>query len=150
MNFLGVLLVILAIALFIVEIFSSGYALFGSAGMFALILGLILIFDFAVPQWVTVTLFILILVFAVAASILVFRRVAVAQRQKVATGHEELIGRVTKVRAALKPEGTVFIDGEIWSARIINGQAEVGEDVIITGVEGLKLNVAKQIEGARK
>ena len=61
MNIAGILLVVLAVALFVVEFFTSGYALFGAAGVLALILGLILIFDFAVPVWVTVTLFILIL-----------------------------------------------------------------------------------------
>jgi membrane-bound serine protease (ClpP class) len=150
MNLVGILLVILGIALFIAEFFTSGYALFGAAGLFALILGLILIFDFAVPAWVTATLFILILVFAVTATILVFRRVAEAGRLKVATGHEELIGRVAKVRAALNPEGTVFIDGEIWSAQMLGGTAQPGEDVIVTGVTGLKLCVSKTIEGAGK
>ena len=150
MNLLGILLVILALALFIVEIFSSGYALFGAAGLFALILGLILVFDFAVPAWVTATLFILILVFAFAAAVLVFHRVAAAGRLKIATGHEELIGKVVKVRAALNPEGTVFIDGEIWSATMTGGVAEPGEEVVVTGVNGLKLCVARTMEGAGK
>jgi len=150
MNFVGVLLVVLGIALFITEFFTSGYALFGAAGLFALILGLILLFDFAVPSWVTVTLFVLILVFAFAATVLVFRRVAEAQGRKVATGHEELIGKPATVRAALKPEGTVFIEGEIWSARMLDGEAEVGEEVVVTGVNGLKLCVAKSMEGAGK
>jgi len=150
MNLVGILLIILGVALFIAEIFTSGYALFGAAGFFALILGLILIFDFAVPAWVTATLFVLILVFAITATVLVFRRVAEASRLKVATGHEELIGKVVKVRAALNPEGTVFIDGEIWSAQMLGGTAEPGEDVIVTGINGLKLCVARTMEGAGK
>jgi len=149
-NLVGILLVILGVALLIAEIFTSGYALFGAAGFVALILGLILIFDFAVPAWVTATLFILILVFAITASVLVFRRVAEAGHKKVATGHEELIGKVARVRAALAPEGTVFIDGEIWSAQMFSGTAEPGEDVVVTGINGLKLCVARTLEGAGK
>ena len=150
MNLVGLLLVVLGVALFIAELFTSGYALFGAAGFFALILGLILLFDFAVPAWVTATLFVLIIVFAITATVLVFRRVAQAQRQKVATGHEELIGKTVRVRAALNPSGTVFVDGEIWSAQICDGNAEVGEEVVVTSIDGLKLYVSKTVEGAGK
>ncbi|PPD57777.1 NfeD family protein [Dehalogenimonas etheniformans] len=150
MNLVGILLIILGIALFIAEFFTSGYALFGAAGLFALILGLILIFDFAVPSWVTVTLFILILVFAATATVLVFRRVAEAQRQKVATGHEELIGKTAEVRSELNPSGTVFIEGEIWSAQIKEGKAAAGDKVIVTGIDGLKLYVSKTVKEEEK
>ncbi len=150
MNIAGVLLVALAVGLFIIEAFTSGYALFGAAGLLALILGLILLFDFAVPAWVTVTLFVLILALSLSASILIWRRVVQAQKQKVATGHEELIGKTAKVRAPLRPEGKVFIAGEIWSASMVDGHAETGEDVVVTGVNGLKLCVAKNMEGAAK
>jgi membrane-bound serine protease (ClpP class) len=150
MNIAGILLVALAIGLFIIEAFTSGYALFAAAGLLSLILGLILVFDFAAPAWVTATLFILILVLSVTATVLISRRVVQAQRQKVATGHEELIGKVAKVRAPLKPEGTVFIYGEIWSATMVDGQAEIGEEVKVVGINGLKLCVAKDMEGAAK
>jgi membrane-bound serine protease (ClpP class) len=150
MNLAGVLLVALAVGLFIIEAFTSGYALFAAAGLLSLILGLILLFDFAVSAWVTGTLFILILALSLIASALIWRRVIQSQRQKVATGHEELIGKVAKVRAALNPEGTVFIYGEIWSASMVDGHAEVGEEVTVIGVNGLKLCVAKNMEGANK
>jgi len=143
MNILGILLVALAIGLFVVEVFTSGYALFGAAGLLTLILGLILLFDFTVLPWVTITLFILILVFSISATALVLRRVIAAQKQKVATGHEELIGQTAKVHTRLAPEGKVFISGEIWAAALPAGQAEVGEEVIITGVKGLLLYVKK-------
>jgi membrane-bound serine protease (ClpP class) len=149
MNIAGILLVVLAVALFVVEFFTSGYALFGAAGLLALILGLILIFDFAVPVWVTVALFILILGLSISASLLVWRRVVEAQKQKVATGSEELVGQTARVHTALKPEGKVFIYGEIWSAEISCGQAEVGEEVVVQGVKGLKLYVSKQFEGVK-
>ena len=144
MNIAGILLIALAIGLFVVEVFTSGYALFGAAGLLALILGLILVFDFAVPAWVTVTLFVLILGLSVTASGLVWRRVAEAQNQKVATGSEELIGQTATVHTTLRPEGKVFIAGEIWAAELVSGQAEVGEEVEVTGVKGLVLFVAKK------
>ena len=150
MNIAGILLVALAIGLFIIEAFTSGYALFAAAGLLALILGLILLFDFAVPAWITVTLFVLILALSLIATALIWRRVAEAQKQKVATGHEELIGKTARVRAPLKPEGKVFIAGEIWTAALPEGEAGIGDEVEVTGVDGLKLYVVKKKEGADK
>ncbi|TFG46812.1 MAG: hypothetical protein E4H31_00865 [Dehalococcoidia bacterium] len=143
MNVAGILLVALAIGLFAAELLTSGYVLFAAAGLLALILGGILLFDFAVAAWVTVTLLVLILILSVTATVLIARRVAQAHRQKVATGNEELIGQNARVRTALNPTGTVFIEGEIWTAELPSGSAETGETVTITGVMGLKLYVAK-------
>jgi membrane-bound serine protease (ClpP class) len=147
MNIAGILLIALAIAFFIVEFFTSGYALFAAAGLLSLILGLVLVFDFAVPPWVTVTLLALILGLSATAAILIWRRVAEAQKQKIATGNEELVGQTARVHAPLQPAGKVFIQGEIWSAELDAGKAEIGEQVTVTGVQGLKLSVKKNARG---
>lgn len=143
MNIAGILLVALAIGLFAAEAFTSGYVLFAAAGLIALILGGILLFDFAVSAWVTVLLLTLILILSLTATVLIARRVAVAHRSKIATGSEELIGLKAKVRTRLNPGGTVFIEGEIWTGILQDGTAEVGDIVTITGVEGLTLRVTK-------
>ena len=44
----------------------------------------------------------------------------------------------------MKPKGTVFIDGERWTAISEKGRMEPGEEVIITKVDGLKLYVTKK------
>jgi len=74
-------------------------------------------------------------------------RIVRAHRRQVATGKEELIGKTATVKVALKPEGTVLFKGELWAAELDKGQAEVGEKVIITRVEGLQLYVTKEKEG---
>ncbi len=67
-----------------------------------------------------------------------------AHKRKVAAGREDLVGRTAEVRAALNPKGIVFVEDELWSATIEDGMAEVGEEVTITRVEGLKLYVARK------
>ncbi len=56
---------------------------------------------------------ILISGFFVAVASLVFR----AQLSKPTTGSRGLVGEVGIVKKALKPEGKVFIHGELWNAR---------------------------------
>jgi len=48
------------------------------------------------------------------------------------------------VRAALDPKGTVFVEGEIWNAWMEGGKADPGEEVTVTGVDGLKLRVVRK------
>ena len=59
-------------------------------------------------------------------------------------GREELIGKHAIVKEALDPEGTVFYKGEHWAAISDKGRIEAGEEVIITAVDGLILNVVRK------
>jgi membrane-bound serine protease (ClpP class) len=85
-------------------------------------------------------LIVLIIVFLVFVVIWVVR----AHQRKVEAGREELIGRTATVEVALAPKGTVFVEGERWTAIIDKGRAEPEEEVIITKVDGLKLIVTRK------
>ncbi len=65
-------------------------------------------------------------------------------RKQIAAGREELIGKTAVVKIALAPKGMVLVEGERWAATIDKGRAEPEEEVIITKVDGLKLNVTKK------
>ena len=67
-----------------------------------------------------------------------------AHRQQILAGREELIGKIAEVKTVMKPKGTVFIQGERWTAISENGRAEPGEEVIVTKVNGLRLWVTKK------
>jgi len=85
-------------------------------------------------------LIILLLAFIAFATIWSIR----AHRRKVSSGKEELIGSTAIVETPLNPKGTVFIKGELWNAVLDSGSAQPGEEVIITSVNGLKLQVKKK------
>lgn len=63
---------------------------------------------------------------------------------KLGAGAEELIGRTAEVRTALTPEGSVFIEGELWKAISEAGNVAAGEKVVISRVDGLILYVSKK------
>jgi membrane-bound serine protease (ClpP class) len=68
---------------------------------------------------------------------------ATYRSQPVRTGYEELNGAVAEVRSPLNPEGQVFVQGSVWSARLAPGEAPatVGGRVRIESVDGLTLIV---------
>ena len=55
-----------------------------------------------------------------------------------------MVGQTGIAKTELDPNGTVFIKGERWKATSENGRIEHGEEVMVTGVDGLKLKVVKK------
>jgi membrane-bound ClpP family serine protease len=90
--------------------------------------------------WLIVTLIICVIAFIAVTIIWGIR----AHRRQVSAGREELIGKTAEVKVALEPKGTVFIEGEQWTAVSESGRMEPGEEVIISKVDGLKLYVTKK------
>jgi membrane protein implicated in regulation of membrane protease activity len=63
-----------------------------------------------------------------------------SKRRGPSVGVETMIGASAVVVAACRPLGQVKIGGEFWQARCDAG-ADAGEEVRVTGVDGLTLRV---------
>ncbi len=83
----------------------------------------------------------LIAVVVVAFVVLVIWRGILVHRHQISAGREDLVGKTARVRTTLEPEGTVFIQGEHWTAISEKGRVEPGEEVVITRVDNLVLSV---------
>jgi membrane-bound serine protease (ClpP class) len=66
-----------------------------------------------------------------------------AQRRKVVTGIEGMVGNTGEVVETLSPTGAVKVQGEIWKAESLAGTIEKGEKVRIKEIKNLKLFVEK-------
>ena len=87
---------------------------------------------------------IIAIIFAVAFIIFVIYAIIKSQRRKLATGKEEMIGKVAITQTTLNPKGTVLAEGELWTAIAEGSKIKADEEVIISKVEGLKLWVIKK------
>nr|HID59345.1 nodulation protein NfeD [Desulfobacterales bacterium] len=142
-NYAGILLIILAIILFILEMKVTSYGLLSIAGIACLFLGSLMLFNTSVTEvrlsWnVLVPTLILVSGFFILVAGLVFR----AQVSTPKTGAKGLLGEIGVVQQALTPEGKVFVHGEIWNA-VGKENIEAGTKVRVTQVEGLVLKVEK-------
>jgi membrane-bound serine protease (ClpP class) len=144
-NWAGVLLIALAFGLFFGEVLTTTFGLFTAGGVVSLVIGSLILFKgasplFKVDPWlITGVTIVIATVFA-----FVVNRAIRAHRKQAATGREEMVGKRALVKEALDPEGTVFYKGERWSAISDTDQIELGEEVIITAVDGLILHVARR------
>jgi membrane-bound ClpP family serine protease len=71
-----------------------------------------------------------------------------SQRRRLTVGQETMIGQTGVVQAALRPEGTVQVDGELWHARVHGDHLDPGARVVVVGVNRLVLTVKeKEVTG---
>ncbi|MBN1190484.1 MAG: nodulation protein NfeD [Dehalococcoidales bacterium] len=146
-NWTGVLLILLAFGFFIAEFFTSSFGLLLGGGIVSFIIGSMILFkggsalyQVQVDWWLIALVVIIVAGFVAFA---VFKIVGTYHRQ-ASTGREDLIGKTGTVRKTLDPEGTVFFQGEFWTAISNSGKINTGEEVIITRIDGLKLTVIKK------
>jgi membrane-bound serine protease (ClpP class) len=144
-NWAGILLIVLAFALFIAEALTPGFGALLAGGIVSLVIGSLILFRgspvFRVSPWLIAVVTLMLAGFFG----FILERVIMSHRRQAKTGREELIGKTVAVRTALEPEGTVFYRGELWSARADGENIQAGEEVVITGIDGLVLKVKKKI-----
>ena len=95
--------------------------------------------DITIDPWVIVLIIICIIAFLAITVIWGVR----AHRFKIGAGKEEMISKTAVVKTARDPKGTVFVEGEQWTAISEEGRIEPGEEVTISKVDGLKIYVSK-------
>jgi membrane-bound serine protease (ClpP class) len=71
------------------------------------------------------------------------RKVLKAQREEPTRGGSDLVGSTAEVRTTLDPGGQVWIEGALWSARLLNGETPLrpGDRVKVEAIDGLTLLV---------
>ncbi|MCK9376565.1 MAG: nodulation protein NfeD [Syntrophobacterales bacterium] len=142
-NYIGVLLILLALVFFILEFKIISYGLLSVAGVVSLFLGAVMLFrggesgvsiswSVLIPTVVTVSLF-----FIVVAGV-VFR----THFQRAMTGSAGMVGEIGVAHTDLKPEGQVFVHGEYWHAESAEPIA-AGEPIEVLKVVDLKLLVRR-------
>ncbi len=147
-NYAGILLILLAIVLFILEIKIPSFGILTIGGVISFVLGSIMLYETGAPfikvSWeiiIAVTIF--VTVFFVFALGMVLR----AQRGKRAIGLEAMVEGYGEAMDNFKNgRGRISYEGEIWDAYSSDG-IKKGETVKILGVKGLKMEVKKMEDG---
>ena len=141
-NYVGLVLMLLGVALLIGEAFFPSFGVLGIGGIISMALGSLLLFDtqgsdIGVDRSIVFTAVGTLGAFVLTVSYLVFR----SQKSKPALGVEGLIGEIGEVRGKLSPKGKVFVHGEYWNAQA-DGEIDVGEKVKVVGYDdGMCLRV---------
>ena len=126
----------------------------GFGGAVTLVIGALLLFDGPIPELRLPLAAVLPPALALALFCAFAVRLTVAaQRARVGTGSEGLVGEEGDVTEDLDPAGRVFVHGEIWNAIAATGMLAKGSRVRVVGVQDLCLtveNAARRVAGGEK
>ncbi len=141
-NTAGILLILVSIVLFILELKVTSYGMLSIAGVLSLVLGSLMLFKDAGPQFqialsVLVPTVFLVSGFFVALAYLVVR----AHVHQAWTGEDGLIDQVGVVKQVEGLQGKVQVHGELWQATFTE-PASVADQVQVKAVDGLVLTAA--------
>jgi membrane-bound serine protease (ClpP class) len=151
-NLGGVLFIVLAVVLFIVDIKVPSHGVWTAGGIVSFVLGSFLLF----PPWrppafpaapeLRVSPVTIILMTALTSLFFIFviSKGVAAHTRRVSFGSEMLTGTSGEAVTDLAADGLVRVAGEVWSARSAGGNIRAGEAVEVTGREGLRLTVRRK------
>jgi membrane-bound serine protease (ClpP class) len=143
-NWAGLLLILLAIILFLLEIKVTSYGVLTVGGVVSMVLGSLMLFGKPANTGVRVGLELIISASIVTALFFLFvvGMGIRAQRRKVATGKEGMVGEIGTVVVELNPHGKVRVHGEWWDAESAVA-IPAGTSVRITSVRNMVLVVER-------
>lgn len=144
-NWIGVALLALSLALFILEAKFTSHGILGIGGAVAMVLGALLLVKGPPEMQIHLSTALAVALPFAAITMFLVSVVVKARRNKVLTGPEGMIGEIGVARTPLEPEGQVLVHGEYWDA-IAGSPIPAGAPVRVKAVAGLKLQVEKTAE----
>lgn len=146
-NWAGLLLILFAIVLFILEIKVTSFGILTLGGIVAMFLGSVMLFHkpatiFEPAIRISLQVIALTTLATAAFFVLVVGLTVKAHRKQVTTGREGMIGEVGIALTDLNPSGRVHVHGEIWRARS-DTLIEKDQPIKVLAVSGLQVKVEK-------
>jgi len=140
-NWMGAAMLLLAFALFALEVKIASHGILGAGGAVAMALGAVMLIQTDVPElrirWTTA----IGLALPFSAITVFLLTIAVRARQnKVETGEEGMLGQTGTALTDLSPAGKVFVHGEYWDA-VAETPVAAGTSVRVIAIDRLKLTV---------
>ena len=140
-NYAGLGLMFLGIALIVGELFMPSFGILGIGGIVSFVLGSILLFDRDSGNIaVSMPLILAVSVLSSGFFLIVIRSLYASRLRPVVTGAEELIGAMGQIAADFSGKGTIYIHGEQWNVRS-DTPMQGGDDARVIGRDGLILQV---------
>ncbi|WP_316818199.1 nodulation protein NfeD [Pedobacter nyackensis] len=143
-NYAGLMLIIFALVLFLLEIKVVSYGILAIGGMVSLFLGSVMLFKSSssldmirISTGIVVSVTIISTIFFLGIVVMGLR----AQRRRTVTGLHILLGKTGAALSPLDPYGQLMVNGEVWIGESIKGKIKKGELVKIIKVKGLTLFV---------
>jgi membrane-bound serine protease (ClpP class) len=140
-NYAGVGLILLGVALMVGEAFQPSFGVLGIGGLTAFVIGSVILMDTDVPGFgIDISVIISFAIISALVFIVVIGMAIKARRRPVVSGSEQLVGAEATVLADFDGQGKVSIHSETWRA-LSGAPLRKGQQVKVSGIDGLTLRV---------
>jgi membrane-bound serine protease (ClpP class) len=140
-NYAGLALIILGLALMIGEAFVPSFGALGIGGVIAFVVGSLILIDTDQPGYgISLPLIITVAISSAVMLAFVVGMALKSHRRPVVSGREEMLGATGYAVKPFDLEGTVHVHGEMWRALTDRPLAK-NQMIRVTGREGLILRV---------
>ena len=146
-NTAGLLLIGFALILFIADLKVPSHGVLTAGGLVSFVLGSLLLTQRQAPfLQISITLIGTMALLTAAFFFFAVGAGVRAQRRRVQTGPQVMLGALGTARSDLAPTGQVLVGGELWSAESADGPIPAGQRIRVLRVNGLHLTVRKEGE----
>ncbi|HDR47092.1 MAG TPA: nodulation protein NfeD [Geoalkalibacter subterraneus] len=149
-NYVGVLLIVAALILFILEIKVQSYGMLTVGGILAMALGSLMLIDSAQP-YLQISRAVIVATIAVSTSffVLIVFFVARTQMSRAVSGREGIVGEQGTAVTELSPEGRIFVHGEYWNAVADEPVAQGDPVEVVEVLDHMRLHVRRVMSGSK-
>lgn len=142
LNIAGVALIVLALVLFVIDIFAPTHGVLTGGGIIAFFLGALMLFNHAPAGYHLPLTWVISTTLVTAAFFVFFVGQGIrAQFLPKHTGAETMMGKIVAAQTKIDATGgKIFVEGELWNA-VSETPVEKNQNVEIIGIEGLTLKV---------
>lgn len=140
-NYAGLALIIVGIALMVAEAFAPSFGALGLGGIAAFVFGAIMMFDSGVPGFGISIAFVLAIAIVAAGAIgWTVSYLLKLRRRGAVSGTGSIVGGIGNAMEDFSEAGRVWLEGEAWAAHS-TAPVVKGQEVIVRRMEGLTLEV---------
>ncbi len=143
-NYVGLMLILLAIILFVLEVKVHSFGMLSLGGIIAMVIGSVMLINAPIPE-LRPSLRVIIPMALGISMILIFLVYLVvrAHARRAFTGKEGMVGELGTAQTDLNPSGKVFVHGEIWEAEAAEPVARGEKVKVVAVLDTLKIRVRK-------
>lgn len=142
-NVLGVVMILAALVLFVLEAKVTSYGLLAVLGIAAMVLGAIILIDSPIPEMrIHLSTALGVTLPFAAISVFLMRLVIITHRKKSVTGAEGMVNEIGVALTDILADGRIRVHGEIWQARS-ETPITAGEKVKVLAVDGMNVRVSR-------
>ncbi|NOZ13976.1 MAG: nodulation protein NfeD [Acidobacteria bacterium] len=140
-SFAGILFIVLAVVLFVMEVKVVSYGFLTIGGIISMVIGSMMLFKHDLPgMGIPMGTIVIISLSVALLVILLLRLVVKAHLKQVISGEEGMIGMTGFAVQSFEKKGKVFVNGEYWNA-VSTAPVEKNQEIEIIQVENMVLHI---------